>query len=392
MKKYFLYSIVTLAGFFSSQAQSEIKEAIQSYRGNGMSRLAADAEIFQGTIKKGANANQFLIYIRPNVELPVVVPNSRFAGGAPQVSFSVLGTTAVFTPIYELGVSPLSTSTEVSGGRSRMTVGPNNGLPMTLPWAAGEERLAFTVNIAGDDTAGARIENDINAGVYIFYVADEPTASNWTNYTDIIYTGGTGSVEGIDGIYEYATIPSTSVLPVQFAKYDVQCNDKGAIITWATATEQNSNRFEIQRSTDGINWTTIDNVVAVGNSNDQKNYQYLDLNGGTAFYRIRQVDNDGRFVYTAVKRTDCKKTQYDVALYPVPAKDNLSVVIRSDNASRTELQIMDMLGKTLQRVPAQINRGNNNFNLNVSELPAGQYMLVGSDPSIQINKKFTIIR
>ncbi len=392
MKKYFLYSIVTLAGFFSSQAQSEINEAVQSYRGNGMSRLAADAEIFQGTIKKGANANQFLIYIRPNVELPVVVPNSRFAGGAPQVTFSVLGTTAVFTPVYELGVSTLSTSTEVSGGRSRMTVGPNSGVAMTLPWAAGEERLAFTVNIAGDDTAGARIENDINAGVYIFYVADEPTASNWTNYTDIFYTGGTGSVEGIDGIYEFATIPSTSVLPVQFAKYDIQCNDKGAIITWATATEQNSNRFEIQRSTDGINWTTIDNVVAAGNSNDQKNYQYLDLNGGTAFYRIRQVDNDGRFVYTAVKRTDCKKTQYDVALYPVPAKDNLSVVIRADNASRTELQIMDMLGKTLQRVPAQINRGNNNFNLNVSDLPAGQYMLVGSDPSIQINKKFTIIR
>ena len=81
-----------------------------------------------------------------------------------------------------------------------------------------------------------------------------------------------------------------------------------------------------------------------------------------------------------------------MALYPVPAKDNLSVVIRADNASRTELQIMDMLGKTLQRVPAQINRGNNNFNLNVSELPAGQYMLVGSDPSFQINKKFTIIR
>lgn len=60
------------------------------------------------------------------------------------------------------------------------------------------------------------------------------------------------------------------ILPVQFAKYDIQCNDKGAIITWATATEQNSNRFEIQRSTDGINWTTIDNVVAAGNSNDQK--------------------------------------------------------------------------------------------------------------------------
>ena len=183
-----------------------------------------------------------------------------------------------------------------------------------------------------------------------------------------------------------------TILPVTFSKYNLTCSDKGAILTWTTSYEQNTSKFEIQKSLDGNNWETIDQVAAAGNSNDQKNYQYLDLNGGTAFYRIRQVDNDGRFEYTSVKRADCKKTQYDVALYPVPAKDNLSVVIRSDNASRTELQIMDMLGKTLQRVPAQINRGNNNFNLNVSELPAGQYMLVGSDPSIQINKKFTIIR
>ncbi|MBK9658932.1 MAG: hypothetical protein IPO68_03350 [Chitinophagaceae bacterium] len=123
MKKYFLYSILTLAGFFSSQAQSEINEAIQSYRGNGLSRLAADAEIFQGTIKKGTNANQFLIYLKPNQDIPA---NSIYAGGAPQVTFSVLGGTAVFTPIYEMGVSSLSSSIEVSGGRSRMTVGPTN--------------------------------------------------------------------------------------------------------------------------------------------------------------------------------------------------------------------------------------------------------------------------
>lgn len=185
---------------------------------------------------------------------------------------------------------------------------------------------------------------------------------------------------------------SNSVLPVTFTKYDVTCNDKGALLTWATASEQNSSKFEIQRSLNGIDWTSIDNVAAAGNSTDQRNYQYLDLYGGTAFYRIRQVDIDGRFVYTAVKRTECQKSQYDVALYPVPAKDNLNVVIRSEINTRTEIQILDINGRSLRRVAVQINKGNNNIQLSVGNLPAGQYMLVGSDPSIQINKKFTIIR
>ena len=183
-----------------------------------------------------------------------------------------------------------------------------------------------------------------------------------------------------------------STLPVTFTKYDVTCNDKGALLTWSTGSEQNSSKFEIQRSLNGIDWISIDNVAAAGNSTDQRNYQYLDLYGGTAFYRIRQVDIDGRFVYTAVKRTECQKSQYDVALYPVPARDNLNVVIRSEINTRTEIQILDINGRSLRRVAVQINKGNNNIQLSVGNLPAGQYMLVGSDPSIQINKKFTIIR
>ncbi|MBP6214597.1 MAG: T9SS type A sorting domain-containing protein [Chitinophagaceae bacterium] len=183
-----------------------------------------------------------------------------------------------------------------------------------------------------------------------------------------------------------------NTLPVTFTKYDVTCNDKGALLTWTTGSEQNSSKFEIQRSLNGIDWTSIDNVAAAGNSTDQRNYQYLDLYGGTAFYRIRQVDIDGRFVYTAVKRTECQKSQYDVALYPVPARDNLNVVIRSEINTRTEIQILDINGRSLRRVAVQINKGNNNIQLSVGNLPAGQYMLVGSDPSIQINKKFTIIR
>ncbi len=182
------------------------------------------------------------------------------------------------------------------------------------------------------------------------------------------------------------------ILPVTFSNYNVKCNDKGALLTWETAFEQNSDRFEIQRSTNNIDWAVIDYVVAAGNSDVQRNYQYLDLKGGAAFYRIRQVDKDGRFTYTAIRQTNCKTNQFDVTLYPVPANDKLTVVIKSDKAVRTDLQIVDISGRIVSRTVTQINNGNNNFVLNVSELPGGQYLLTSSDPSIIINKKFTIIR
>lgn len=185
---------------------------------------------------------------------------------------------------------------------------------------------------------------------------------------------------------------SLSTLPVTFSGYDVKCNDKGAVLTWSTSTEQNTDKFEIQRSNNGADWITVDKVAAAGNSNSIRNYQYLDLNGGTALYRIRQVDLDGRATYTAIRQTNCTASQFDVVLYPVPTRDNLTVVIKSGKSVRTELQIMDMSGRTIRRIPAQINSGNNTINLDVSRIPAGQYMLVSSAPEIEISKKFTVIR
>ena len=392
MKKILLYTVLLLLTCEAIRGQSEISASVDSYRDATGARLMADAEIFQATIKAGANANQFLIYLKPSQLIPI---GSIIVAGAPQVAFSILGT-GTFTATYAFGANTLNSSTQIAGGRSRMVVGPlGNTAGITLPWPINQERLAYTINITGDDTVGARLETDnVNFGQYILFMGEETTSSDWTNYTDPFYTGGPGSVEGQDGIFAYVTMPSIGAgpLPVIFGSYDVICNDRGALIVWSTVTEQNSDRFEIQRSSNGTDWTTVDIVAAAGNSDALLNYQYLDLHAGTSFYRIRQVDKDERFVYTAIKRTDCKAGKVGVALYPVPAKDYLNVVIKSDIEVKTVLQILDMNGKTVRRLPTQVKKGNNHIILNVNDLPAGQYMLSSSELTIQINKPFTIIR
>ena len=233
----------------------------------------------------------------------------------------------------------------------------------------------------------------MNLGVYIFYVYDETSLSDFTNYTDPFYvTPGGQSREGIDGTFRYVTVPGLGVLPVNFSSFKATCGDKGVSINWTTSSEQNASHFEIEKSTDGFSWTKIDQVEAAGNSSTDRNYQYLDLAGGVAQYRIRQVDFDGQANYSAIRSVDCESKDVSVQVYPIPARDNLNIAVRSDKSIRTEFKVFDMGGKMVKSLPVVLNSGNSNVAMNVSNLPSGEYVIRSTDGMLQLNKKFTIAR
>jgi hypothetical protein len=164
------------------------------------------------------------------------------------------------------------------------------------------------------------------------------------------------------------------------------------LISWATAQEFNSSSFEIERSTNGSNWINVGSIGAAGNSASEKAYQQVDLNGGNAFYRIKQVDKDGGFVYTAIERANCAVKNITTLIYPVPAIDVLNIVIKSDHAVRTQLQVFDIHGKLVKTQDANVQNGNNNFRINLNGLAAGDYIIRSNDASLELNKVFTIAR
>jgi len=183
-----------------------------------------------------------------------------------------------------------------------------------------------------------------------------------------------------------------TILPVLFSKFDAKCTNTGTLISWATTQEANSSKFEIERSTNGTTWTNIGSVPAAGNSTSDRAYQQIDLIGGTALYRIKQIDKDGQFIYTNVARTNCQVKNISSVIYPVPAQDVLNVVIKSDRSVRTQLMVFDMQGKLVKKLDAAITAGNNNFRINLIGLASGDYMLRSNDAVIQLNKIFTISR
>jgi hypothetical protein len=110
------------------------------------------------------------------------------------------------------------------------------------------------------------------------------------------------TTKSASGSFSFITT-SFEVMPVRFVSFNVAKVSNGISVQWATAEEINADAFQIERSEDGKTWRTIGKVKAAGNSTNIQSYSFTDKTtlNNIAYYRIRQVDIDGKFVFTDIK-------------------------------------------------------------------------------------------
>ncbi|OSZ76975.1 hypothetical protein CAP36_11115 [Chitinophagaceae bacterium IBVUCB2] len=111
-------------------------------------------------------------------------------------------------------------------------------------------------------------------------------------------------------------------LPVVFGGIRAYAKNNGIQVDWTILTEVNVDRYEVERSSDGINFSTK-GIVAAINSSNRTNYGWLDImpNAGTNFYRIRNIDKDGKSSYSVIVRVDLDKLLTDINIYPNPVSN-----------------------------------------------------------------------
>lgn len=187
-------------------------------------------------------------------------------------------------------------------------------------------------------------------------------------------------------------VPLGAALPVLFSQFEAKCSNNGTAISWSTEQESNSAYFELERSINGTTWKTLGRTPAAGNSTSTRKYNQLDLEAGNAMYRVKQVDRDGQVIYTNIERANCQVKNISAVIYPVPAKDVLNVVIKSDKAVRTQLMVFEISGKLVRKLDANVQNGTNNFSIDLKGLTSGDYILKSSDAGVELNKQFTVIR
>ncbi|MFY7965826.1 MAG: T9SS type A sorting domain-containing protein, partial [Chitinophagaceae bacterium] len=160
------------------------------------------------------------------------------------------------------------------------------------------------------------------------------------------------------------------ILPVTLSNFTATKVGKTALLQWTTSSEINSKNFEVQRSIDGRNFVTIATVAAKGFASD---YSFTDLKPfiENNYYRLKQVDRDGRFEYSAVRTVNFKAENISIVIYPNPVADILNV--RISNGSAKQVNIINTLGKIVYTTIA-IN-ANGVVQIPVSNLNAGTYFV-----------------
>lgn len=113
-------------------------------------------------------------------------------------------------------------------------------------------------------------------------------------------------------------------LPVTLISFTAQKEANMALLTWKTASETRSNRFEVEHSQNGKAWSSIEALRTKGESHALQTYEFTHRNpiNGDNFYRLKIVDTDGSFTYSKIEHVKFE-IGLEVSVYPNPAAENI---------------------------------------------------------------------
>jgi len=179
-------------------------------------------------------------------------------------------------------------------------------------------------------------------------------------------------------------------LPVEWIGLAGRASGDRILLTWATANEQNSDFFMVEKSMDRSFYESIGTVQAAGHSTEVKHYDFIDRNPvvGSNFYRLKQYDLDGSFTYSPTVEVFWSAiTQFEV--YPNPATDRLHVKVIGATLEPTSFRLMNGVGAVVIQELWDIE-GNADQIIDVSELPAGTYFYQIQNGEFVMTKELVI--
>jgi hypothetical protein len=232
-----------------------------------------------------------------------------------------------------------------------------------------------------------------NAWSFAYTISFTPTkTSAQYNNLRIVDQTNNGFLSGVFGSTTYTTLQMStqnqltstalSTLPVSLLNFSGYKSVGKNTLKWTTSSEQNNRGFEIQRSSDGVNYGPIGfvNSQAIGGtSSTNLSYSFDDNNpsGQKQYYRLKQQDLDGNSkLSNIVLITRDKPTSLSLAgLFPNPTREKLNVIIETPQRDRVTVVVTDMTGKIVKQQLETVDVGSNTVLLDVARLASGSYLV-----------------
>ena len=223
-----------------------------------------------------------------------------------------------------------------------------------------------------------------------------PSLSGWVSY-DIPMTDFVGlasrahlaqllfvssnSTVYVDNIYFWKP---EGTLPVTLTSFTAVKNGKSVLLKWNTQSESNNRGFVIERSNNSMNWSQLQFVNSVGNSTTARDYNAIDRNpmNGINYYRLRQLDNDGRQTFSSIANVKFENAEImEFSFYPNPAKNSLNVILNRIESANAKVELIDAQGRVV--LSNKFNKQDAGIlkSINISALARGVYILKYSDAS-----------
>lgn len=276
-----------------------------------------------------------------------------------------LGVSGVAVKLYNnIGFNVATTVTDAYGAYSFDAVPPGNDYYIIFQKPAGYE---FTIPNVGGIAATDNSKADAGGRTGNFNLIAGEVISNMD-----------------------AGIKPAQIVPVTLLSFTATLKNRQVLLNWQTTAEINNAYFDVERSNDGISFTTIGRVAGNGTTSLPHNYSLIDPHplAGLNYYRLRQVDFDGHFKYSNVEVVLIKDNETIIAWYN-DHSNNIQILFNKPQNN----PVIKLYASNGQLIRSEKVAGNiNSYNMSLPVLSTGIYMLQAVSDKLQYSKKIFIRR
>ena len=164
----------------------------------------------------------------------------------------------------------------------------------------------------------------------------------------------------------------TNPLPLKWISFMAERAGKDVLLTWEIALSRNNSRYDVEHSLDGISYNNVGRLPA--DDDNTNKYRFTHYNASIAvpnFYRIKQVDKDGKFSFSQVRIVKFNSVP-GITVSPNPATNFINVFTTEKNVN---VSFVDGAGKKMGTMKLESGNGQ----INISGLPKGIYTVIAEN-------------
>jgi|GEM_PF-1742940 len=273
---------------------------------------------------------------------------------------------------------------DVCGASVFYSVYPAAGSPsftsINLPYASGSNDQEWNTNLVSP----LNLAMGLTPGAYkiaFYYTALANQTQSCSNGSSTLFFSNSGN-------NFVADLTITAPAPVTLVNFSTRRDGAQVQIEWQTATERNSQRFEVEHSADMQDWRVIGTRTGANNSSTLRHYAFRHEQPaiGDNYYRLRQVDIDGKSEYSPIRKISLSGRGV-IGVAPNPVTNGTTFLrlngLKDDTAN---IRLMDAFGRLLREWKVA-TENDYAMPIDLSDVPSGVLFLFVNGETVRIVKE-----